>query len=166
MTLLRGLRADAIPGDEGLDMLFDLRAQKTEQRQARRESQAATLESLVSAARAGATEGQSLGQVRPTLESLVAGTPYANAPFGRIPGINELFGAGGVSTVNPQLDPSDIAAITDEVFNQAKDSATGQPVPFQTVRQRIHSKLNIPMELVPSTDEAILNAYKSATMGL
>ncbi len=163
-------RSGAITPAAAVQTLWEMqdarRARRQEAIAAAQAQQQGLLDALVSTAQTAASEGQTFGEVRPMLESLLAvsGTPNPGG-LRRMPGIDELFGRGGYSAVNPDLDAEDEATVRMLVFNQySGDDRT----PLQTIRQNIHSKLRaLPnyASLGPAIDRVIEDAYTQAAKG-
>lgn len=171
--LLQLTQARAIQPLDAVQTMWGLQDQRREQRlakqQAADQARADLLDSLVSTAQTAASEGSTMGEVKPLLDSLAMAAGSPSMPYGKIPAIDPLF-QGGISTVNPDIDAKDASIITNKVFENIVD-ADGVVSPLNVIRDRIHAEIAPAYgpeyaRLVQSLDAVIEAAYKQATQGM
>lgn len=164
-------RAGAIEPADAYSAVEEMKQARHDRRLAKRqaaaEAQQGLLEALTQVATSSASEGMTMGETRPLLESLVAGAGLpAMGGFGKLPSIDPLFNRG-ISTVNPDIDPEDEAGIASDVFrfygdSEAPDLFTIRQKVAAQAQQRYGSDYDI---LSPAIDAVIEEAYKRAATG-
>lgn len=174
--LLAFTQMGAISGPDALNSLYALQEERKAQRQAR---QAAALEAQQ------AQQDSLMGLASTAYESASAGDPLslliqnpefaaASAELGMRPrqvAKQSGYYQGGVSTLNPQLDAEDLAAVEQTVYETISRVTRDSPIPPPAikVRESVFNQLGITdadTHLIPALDSAITEAYGRAVRGL
>lgn len=163
--LERGLAAGAVDPSEAISSILELDQARRVSRQERKQAQAGALDELVATAQTAAAEGTPMSQLKPLLDSLAQGSGLPSMPYGKLPGIDPLY-EKGVSTVNPMVDTSDTADISNMVYEELGNA--GDRRDLGIIRQRVQSRLAQSLRpeehnmLTPAIDEIITQAYSQA----